>query len=385
MWILPNNLKQQFPFAQESVDSKEDSNARALNFVPCVTWRGKLSLSKTWSVRWRRVYWIQRLSGRTLDPSMEESFMDWWTGLLEDTHAREKASRVKGNLKITKGTFGQLFEMQSQQLDLGDAFLKTSTTISPGLSHTFLQTYATWVTQLRQESLARRKRAHHMREIDFLSSLYWPTATVNGNNNRQGLSPKAGNGLATAVKKEENWLTPTTDQSLTSPEDMRKAAEERGYDNRTSVKNLASQLMWTTPVATDSDRNTKYKQGGTALSLQIKNYPTPTSRDYRNQHGEGSEAFVKRQENPRGVNLVEFLQREQEAWPTPTFAGNNQGSLQEWGGSKNRFRAGHPDQDNPSTDGNSLELSRGRLNPKWVCQLMGTTFEKIFFVRLEIP
>ena len=53
----------------------------------------------------------------------------------------------------------------------------------------------------------------------------WPTPTVNGNNNRKEYSPKAGDGLATAVK------------------------------------------LWPTPVADDTGyRKSKYAQGGTALS-----------------------------------------------------------------------------------------------------------------------
>ncbi len=36
----------------------------------------------------------------------------------------------------------------------------------------------------------------------------WPTPTVSGNNNRKGSSPKAGDGLATAVRKAM-WPTPT--------------------------------------------------------------------------------------------------------------------------------------------------------------------------------
>ena len=36
----------------------------------------------------------------------------------------------------------------------------------------------------------------------------WPTPTVKGNYNKQGLSKKSGDGLATAVKKM--WPTPTT-------------------------------------------------------------------------------------------------------------------------------------------------------------------------------
>ena len=37
----------------------------------------------------------------------------------------------------------------------------------------------------------------------------WPTPTVHGNYNKKGLSKTSGDGLATAVKKNQNWPTPT--------------------------------------------------------------------------------------------------------------------------------------------------------------------------------
>lgn len=47
----------------------------------------------------------------------------------------------------------------------------------------------------------------------FLSSQLLPTATVSGNHNRKGVSPKAGNGLETEVKQRlarATFPTPTT-------------------------------------------------------------------------------------------------------------------------------------------------------------------------------
>jgi hypothetical protein len=38
-------------------------------------------------------------------------------------------------------------------------------------------------------------------------------------------------------------------------------------------------------------------------------WPTPAARDYRSQHADRSESFLSRQKHPRGVNLVEELQR----------------------------------------------------------------------------
>nr|WP_321503868.1 DNA cytosine methyltransferase [uncultured Dethiosulfovibrio sp.] len=46
-------------------------------------------------------------------------------------------------------------------------------------------------------------------------STYWPTPSVCGNNNRKGLSPNSGDGLATSVKL---WLTPKTTTGGGKPE-----------------------------------------------------------------------------------------------------------------------------------------------------------------------
>lgn len=47
------------------------------------------------------------------------------------------------------------------------------------------------------------------RRTSATESGFWPTPTVSGNNNRKGISPKASDGLATAVLKAEKFPTPT--------------------------------------------------------------------------------------------------------------------------------------------------------------------------------
>ena len=46
----------------------------------------------------------------------------------------------------------------------------------------------------------------------------WPTVTINGNNNRKGLSPKSGNGLMTEIiyreRESRPWPTPTASGDL---------------------------------------------------------------------------------------------------------------------------------------------------------------------------
>jgi hypothetical protein len=71
--------------------------------------------------------------------------------------------------------------------------------------------------------------------------------------------------------------------------------------------------IWPTPRANDAEKRGQIANDPrSGLPVDVKYYPTPAARDYRNQHADGSEAFMKRQEHPRGVNLVEQIQRDGE-------------------------------------------------------------------------
>lgn len=456
MWILPSNLKESFLSAQESAASSEELNALVSRLESSVTWRGKQYSAKIWLARWKRVFWLRRLSGRILDPSMEGRFVDWWTASLEATRARVNPSPENESSRTMQDTFGRLYETLSRQLDLFGAGSKTLMTTSQELSSTFFQTYGIWVTQLRQAYSRRQKLARHMRENASSSSPstrgltgdFWltPRATESpetaeaylkrmqaspdpknntktrpGSLNSQvnwktpGASETEGGALKELsgdakykLRDQVNWPTATAYQQSESVENYHiraKRMKERhkgktGNGAGMSLATAVKQENWETPQARDfrspdlpesQNYQRKVEKGYTIdLNSQVmekeKNFPTPMSRDYRNGHGAESDAFEKRKGEAKrkgtGVNLVEYVQRE-ESWPTPTFAGNNQGTLQEWGGSKNPFRGGQPGPDSPNTHGKTRELSRGRLNPKWVSQLMGTTLERIFFVRSE--
>ena len=83
--------------------------------------------------------------------------------------------------------------------------------------------------------------------------------------------------------------------------------------------------IWPTPTASGFDvadveallarrARMKAKHGngngfGLTLNQAVKMWPTPTARDFRSQHSPASESFKARQLHPRGVNLVEELQR----------------------------------------------------------------------------
>jgi DNA (cytosine-5)-methyltransferase 1 len=87
MWILPKNYPLSSAFAQDMVASKEDLTLLESSIESSLMWRSKPSPLRTWSQRWNRVSWFQRLSSRILKPSQRTSFETALTLLLEDTRA----------------------------------------------------------------------------------------------------------------------------------------------------------------------------------------------------------------------------------------------------------------------------------------------------------
>lgn len=149
------------------------------------------------------------------------------------------------------------------------------------------------------------------------------------------MEEKHGKNLASQV----NW--PTITASTGGSNNNSKAVKERGHGT-----NLQGAVKWTTPVATDQNRNTKYQQGGTPLSMQAKNWPTPATRDEKGSNGD---AHFNTKELP---NMVKYV--------------------------------GQHVPENNNTTGSLPEQSQGRLNPIWVSQLMGFHFEKIYYVHLAM-
>jgi len=79
---------------------------------------------------------------------------------------------------------------------------------------------------------------------------------------------------------QKMWLTPKASDTGMG-EKNETFLNRMGDRSARCAQSLAAQvnnpMTWPTPVASDiSSRNTKYKQGGTPLSLAVKIYPTPT-------------------------------------------------------------------------------------------------------------
>ena len=132
-------------------------------------------------------------------------------------------------------------------------------------------------------------------------------------------------------------LTPGVVMHEEHPEDYKARTVEKGYDRNNEWTSLAAQIKYMgllpTPAAQEpgfktENRNPVDKEGNPAethnhrwydpetgrlmqkgLSHAIEILPTPTNRDYRAMFADNSEAYKARLDHPRGVNLVEQLQR----------------------------------------------------------------------------
>lgn len=397
MWIIPNNHPLSCRYAQES----SDSNVRLKEFFEDSTsslmWRSKPSSLKTWFVRWKRVHWLRHLFGRMLRRSLRTSFETELIGYLEDTLVRRSHLQDNDLEKMTLDTFGRILNESSKQLDLFAVSSKTLMITLRSDSLKFMIAYNEWVTTLRLEYTQRKKLAEYTRGNDSSSLLF--TTPVSTDLDRNTRYMQGG----TALSLQSKWLTPRVMDSPEEYETYKKRMQESGNPKNVGKKNagnLTMQVNWMTPQQRDWKGENGFLDQEN-LPDQVKKWPTPTSSNgganneteavTKRGHGTNLEGAMKwptpRATANKDVNRPTHLTNSRPLsevvnWPTSTFAGNNQGSLQEWGGSGNKLRNGQQDQDNSNTDGNIQELSRGRLNPKWVCQLMGITFEKTFYAHL---
>lgn len=149
--------------------------------------------------------------------------------------------------------------------------IKSSSGRSGGIS---LNAYARLLPTPRANS-GKSPCIHGQGGLDLQTAVkLWPTPTVNGNNNVKGSSPKSGDGLSTAVKRE-HWPTPTAF-------DWNTAVKDRTVPGSKTYKgNLKETVqMWATPTTNDAKNSlTESQRGrGTLTAHIVENmYPTPTT------------------------------------------------------------------------------------------------------------
>ena len=79
MWIIPEPLRSSV-CAPAVEGSTSESASPATMFAQSVSWSGKLSPSRDWSRRCKKVSWIRRLFGLTYEPSTVARGLERWNG-----------------------------------------------------------------------------------------------------------------------------------------------------------------------------------------------------------------------------------------------------------------------------------------------------------------
>lgn len=276
--------------------------------------------------------------------------------------------------------------------------------------------------------LARGKDLGLQGEVEIMNEMKsntWATPqvfdTVDSVRHPNERSEKANKGGCKNLREQvhfPNWATPNTMDSL-PPRSYQAALHQATTQRqgRTNPSNLHEQVdptvkqayqdaTWPTPRTADTEggqiiteftngsfrsfRQTSNQWFGAKLRDAVENFPTPATRDYKAPNS--AEHLMKEEDSQIQRNhtgqLPNFVLRGQLDQVKNNIDGRNHG----------RYSA-----EKPLVCSNSMYRSilkayrRGKLsylpvmqvptqlNPKWVCQLMGTTFEQTFFAHLVMP
>ena len=359
MWILTKQLHTS-AYVQDTKALDLDSEAFSQICEKSLTWRGKDSLSRTWLQRWKRESWIQHLSSRTLRPSLTESFVDAWTSSLADS--RVSHSQLLESVKLLKtpdtSSPTSQTELESANLELfsSKTYKESSVARQPTenqFSSMSSEHWKDWVIEQRQEYSQRKKSARLIRESES-SSLGWPTART---------SDAEGGRIETEMT-EQGFKSKRHRSNQTFGAKLRDAVETHEQN-------------WATPRASATDPTRPNGKGGIPLADQVKNWPTATTRDWKDTNATVPPSRANPSKQTLGQRVAHVgLQdqanpntngKSQESWPTPR-ANKVHPEITE----KNREHLANRKKANLEEDiAGHCGKATGKLNPNWVEHLMG--------------
>lgn len=380
-------------FVPATEDSTSDSNWQSEPITePYVTLSGKAQQRPLSWRGWKTRPWIKLLSGMILPHSTASRGVERWISSLPDSLASRSPSPESGTARQTTGTCGHTSTELSGSADHRPYFLRTCPassqlslfTIDPKSQATSVRwttpsrtrqtlvdvttlkitgngytgdfsentgsaycsiSSANWkhlVTELSRESLQRWKSAPATSGRGCSS---WPTATSGKPTN-----PNSRRGAASLEGKAKQWPTPNAgpqNDTDTNWQKRRAECKERHGNNGFGLTLGMATQQWQTP-ATDSFRS----RGGDRkdeqwLDQQARaHWPTPRSVEWKGTGLVGSKSHTHR-------DKLGYLDARASRFSHPDPETEQPGS-----------------ESSPQTP-NSNQPSPRRLNPNFVCYLMG--------------
>lgn len=375
-WILPRNLRTS-AFATATEESTSDLTLQQVEesglslFARSKPLRLKMLLRK-----WKQGELRRLRSGLILKPSLGKAFEERWTSSLEASLANHSAQQASGSEPKTPAISGLTSQMEFLFCAPQSASLRTSKDTFRWDSPQSSAIWKQWVTQCRGAYSQRLKSAHLTNEKGCLSwptakardwkdtlncsldavnpdgthrnrrdrlvgavaavqdglpdpasrstngrnqgscdpcdildpfgesllqgaASQWPTASVCGNHNRKGASANSGDGLSTAVK---NWATPRAGK--TTDEDIEVWAKRKANGDVATMPLGAQVKNWSTPQASDPEHAGPNQRDSSGRPAQVMNWGTPcTSMAQDKQEDSGKHKLGEQEQNNSGKKL----------------------------------------------------------------------------------
>ncbi len=217
-------------------------------FASSLTWRGKPSLAPIWSLRWKRVRWIQPLSARMIASFHTGSFVIALADYLRAIPANPRAARDSRRGRRTNGGDGPTYGAQLLVSDLTGVSSRTSPDTLPEGLATSCKTWGAYVLDMRRDCLRRRKEA-----------------------------------LRTRGSASSSWPTPTVlDSSATCNATASRANPNSKHHGGTTLTDAIR--MWPTPRASDGEKGgpgARGSKGDPMLPSAVLMWPTPMAKGWR--------------------------------------------------------------------------------------------------------
>lgn len=277
MWIhLPSSL-----CAPESRASTSDSSSLWKRCAQSVTWSTKQRSATSWSRAWKTAPLKMRLFGRMLKPSAANRGAAAWISSLPVIPASRSVVPENSAAKKIRVISGLMSHGSSAKFSRPSSSSKTSRTICASDFTRSQKSYEAWVTNLRRESLQRRKSARLTSENGSSS---WPTAQASNadfdgirrpvivmpSGKVQHTGAKSGiRGGGSLVDTVQNWPTPRSEDS-----------ESCGNHPGTTDSLTGATRNWKTLHGMgNTDRFGKTAGGGGEFAKQAMAWPTPKADD----------------------------------------------------------------------------------------------------------
>ncbi len=315
MWLHIPGLS--FPSARAQECLRKESRRRLPRKVVglWVTLSGKPVRRQLWWIGWRTRAWMTRLYGTISRRSLAASTAIRWISSLADIRASHSVPPARDLAGTIRDIYGRASLKSLRRSSQGSASLRTLLDTFPWGSEKSGRTWETWVSGLRLDCSQRRKSG---RATGGNGCLSWPSASVSSGDYQKQVDGSIQPKLQGAAK---NWATPA-------------AWDEQG---------------------------THGGGQGRSLRTDAANWPTPASRDVKSGHA--SRETLDR--NSRPLNEIA------KAWPTPAGTEGDKAPKYHKRGNPHLRTLASSLQAPKIPDGQKSSGTIRRLNPQFVCWLMG--------------